>query len=488
MTGIQDKNYYDNVEQDFVPDGAPVTEVWDEIANSACNTCHNPLAAHGGSRQDVKLCVLCHSPADGRSRLPATPWTSRSWSTRSTWARTCRASQAGIPYYVRPQREHRLLRGRLPAGHPQLHHAATPRRPRRPTIWYTYPSQVACGACHDNIDWVDRREPPGRSRSRRHRVRQLPPAGRRPRVGRLGPGRAHGALQVDPAQGPERRDRLGDQHGPRPEADGRSRSSSMTRTDGPVLPSTTPSGSSNLNLLMGGPTTDYAINPLPRARGRGRLRRDDRHLHVHDRHPGGRHGHLGLLDRGPPHRQPRSAPQRRDDLHRGRDEPGALRGRRRQARRSRGARSSISPTATRATDSSPSTAASASTPKSASCATTPTRATSPAGRPTPAPPESIDFKRMIHRIHTGEELTQIYTIYGFGTSPANNFNHVLYPGDRRDCVKCHVDGHPAGQREPAPGPASPRRRCATGTPRSSTTRQPASVATTRRPRPPTPTS
>jgi OmcA/MtrC family decaheme c-type cytochrome len=46
---------------------------------------------------------------------------------------------------------------------------------------------------------------------------------------------------------------------------------------------------------------------------------------------------------------------------------------------------------------------------------------------------------MIHRIHTGEELVKDYTVYGFG-STANNFNHVLYPGDRKDCVKCHKDG------------------------------------------------
>ena len=62
MSAIQDKNYYSNVEQDFVPNGAAVSAVWDEIPQAACNTCHNPLSAHGGSRQDVKLCVLCHSP------------------------------------------------------------------------------------------------------------------------------------------------------------------------------------------------------------------------------------------------------------------------------------------------------------------------------------------------------------------------------------------------------------------------------------------
>jgi OmcA/MtrC family decaheme c-type cytochrome len=53
-------------------------------------------------------------------------------------------------------------------------------------------------------------------------------------------------------------------------------------------------------------------------------------------------------------------------------------------------------------------------------------------------PESGAFKRMIHRIHTGEELTQDYTIYGFGGNPSN-FNEVRFPGDRRDCLTCHVN-------------------------------------------------
>jgi OmcA/MtrC family decaheme c-type cytochrome len=53
------------------------------------------------------------------------------------------------------------------------------------------------------------------------------------------------------------------------------------------------------------------------------------------------------------------------------------------------------------------------------------------------PPESIALKRMIHRIHTGENLTQDFTIFGFGGVP-NNFNEVRYPGDRKDCVQCHT--------------------------------------------------
>src|SRR5512140_345906 len=51
--------------------------------------------------------------------------------------------------------------------------------------------------------------------------------------------------------------------------------------------------------------------------------------------------------------------------------------------------------------------------------------------------ESISFQRMIHRIHTGEELSQDFTVYGFHGS-VNNYNEVTFPGDRRDCAKCHT--------------------------------------------------
>lgn len=69
---------------------------------------------------------------------------------------------------------------------------------------------------------------------------------------------------------------------------------------------------------------------------------------------------------------------------------------------------------------------------------------------------SIDFKYMIHKIHTGEELNnKPYVIYGFGTPPTNytaiDFSEVRFPGDRRDCQTCHVDG--SNLIPPYPGPA-----------------------------------
>ena len=69
------------------------------------------------------------------------------------------------------------------------------------------------------------------------------------------------------------------------------------------------------------------------------------------------------------------------------------------------------------------------------------------------PPESIDFKRLIHRIHSGENLSQDYTVYGFGTPPSvNNFNGVLLPGRPARLPDVPRPDIAAGPREPAGGP------------------------------------
>ena len=86
----------------------------------------------------------------------------------------------------------------------------------------------------------------------------------------------------------------------------------------------------------------------------------------------------------------------------------------------------ISQAATRATTFSRSTVASATSSTSALPATT------PATTDTATPPESVSFQRMIHRIHTGEALTQTYKIANAA------YNEVLFPGDRRNCAKCHT--------------------------------------------------
>lgn len=59
------------------------------------------------------------------------------------------------------------------------------------------------------------------------------------------------------------------------------------------------------------------------------------------------------------------------------------------------------------------------------------------------PPQSIDFPVLIHRLHTGDtaeaggQMTP-FVVYGFNHSK-NDFSDVRYPADLRDCSKCHVN-------------------------------------------------
>ncbi|MCX5770044.1 MAG: OmcA/MtrC family decaheme c-type cytochrome [Candidatus Hydrogenedentes bacterium] len=54
---------------------------------------------------------------------------------------------------------------------------------------------------------------------------------------------------------------------------------------------------------------------------------------------------------------------------------------------------------------------------------------------------TVNFKDMIHRIHTGEELNRPYSVAGHGGN-ATDFREVLFPGDRRQCTICHIEERP----------------------------------------------
>ncbi len=61
------------------------------------------------------------------------------------------------------------------------------------------------------------------------------------------------------------------------------------------------------------------------------------------------------------------------------------------------------------------------------------------------PAQTIDFPVMIHRLHAGSMAPTVpggqltpFVIYGFGGS-VNDFSNVLFPGYLGDCGKCHVN-------------------------------------------------
>lgn len=149
LTTIIGKTYYSNVLKDFRPDGAQVTEVWDAFKTATCNACHDPLALHGGSRREVKLCVLCHNKTQSLD-----PDTGNS------------VQMAEMIHKIHDGPN--LDKGYTIIGNQQsvndFSHTTYPQDIRNCTtchkadaaeghIWYSNPSRQACGSCHDSITW-----------------------------------------------------------------------------------------------------------------------------------------------------------------------------------------------------------------------------------------------------------------------------------------------------------------------------------------------
>jgi OmcA/MtrC family decaheme c-type cytochrome len=67
-------------------------------------------------------------------------------------------------------------------------------------------------------------------------------------------------------------------------------------------------------------------------------------------------------------------------------------------------------------------------------------ATDEARRPEEAmPPTSINFRMLIHRIHSGAESEEPVLVYGFGGS-LHDYSHTEFPGNLNDCETCHLEG------------------------------------------------
>ena len=435
---IVGKNYFENVEYDFRPDAAPVTEQWAAFnIEQSCNKCHNPLAAHGGSRQDVKLCVTCHQPQT------VDPDTGNTVDFKVMVHKIHRGEnlpsvEAGTPYKIIGNAQ--SVNDYSHVVFPQdirncttCHNTAAPES----HIWFDRPSRAACASCHDDVNFETGEGHPGGAYADDSACASchVPQGDQEFDASIMG---AHTVpLKSTQLKGLKATivSVTNTAPGQKPTV-----TFQLTENDGTVLNPL--AFGSNLNLLMGGPTKDYAINPI-RERADGASFDGTVATYTFNRvipadavgtwafsiearrtvtlNPAPREGSPNVTEGAfnpvayaavtDSHPVPRRAVVQMGKCNECHDQL-ALHG---------GQRLNVE--------------------ECVMCHNP--NASDAARRPADKNPvESIDFKRMIHRIHTGEELTQDYTIYGFFTPPAPpnpvNFNEVLFPGDRRDCTTCHA--------------------------------------------------
>src|SRR5947209_2699578 len=164
------KNYFANVEFDFRPDGAAITagNSWDKMgASSTCLNCHDNVAAlnaHGGSRRDIKLCVLCHQP---QNTDPDTGNTvdMKVMAHKIHMGKHLPSVIAGTPYQIIGNAQ--SLHDFSTVGWPQMTQGnaltncalchegnVAANKGAQSNVWYSNPSRDACGSCHDDVNWV----------------------------------------------------------------------------------------------------------------------------------------------------------------------------------------------------------------------------------------------------------------------------------------------------------------------------------------------
>jgi OmcA/MtrC family decaheme c-type cytochrome len=142
----------------FVPNGAKVTHTRDVIETASCNQCHEQLSHHGGKRRGVNLCVMCHQPqavdVNSGNSLDLKVLVHK-----IHMGSSLPSVVAGGKYGIGSTDYSTVV---FPANvqrcevcHQQTTGAA------QATAFMTTPSRVACGSCHDNLNFATGANHPG---------------------------------------------------------------------------------------------------------------------------------------------------------------------------------------------------------------------------------------------------------------------------------------------------------------------------------------
>jgi OmcA/MtrC family decaheme c-type cytochrome len=428
------KTYYSDPTYDFRPDGVDVTEQWGSMFESTCNSCHHDLALHGGRRRALKGCMMCHNP---QSTDPESGNTvnMKEMGHKIHMGANLPSVQAGNPYFIVGYRGsvHDYSEVHFPQD---IRNCTTCHDPDAPEAYrhMVNPTRVACGSCHDNIDWET--------------------------------GEGHPVPQFDDSLCSACHIPEGEYEFDISVAGGHTIPTKSTQLAGlnmditdvtDVAPGATPtvyftltnddgtavtpiSALRTLNLRAAGPqgqTIDYTIDLSQDAREAG-TSGDEYMATFEDPLPEDATGTWTF-----------SADVRRsttiDDL--------SFEG----LEVTEGAFNPIF-FATVTDSEVDGRREVVSMEKCNTCHDTLAlhggqrfnvqeclichrpNATDEEVRPEEElPPESIDFKWLIHRLHKGHELNVDFTVYGYRSS-VHNYNHLLFPGDLRNCEACHVDG------------------------------------------------
>ncbi len=416
----------------FVPDGSKVQTVRDIVRVETCNAhCHDPLAMHGGSRRDTRLCILCHTP---QSSDPDTGNTIDFpvLIHKIHMGANLPSVKAGKPFQIigNRQRVFDFSEVEFPADprNCQMCHDAQSGAAQADA--YLKPNRSACGACHDDVNFA--------TGANHFDI---------PEVSDSQCGRCHipeGEMEYDASiLGAHRMERFsrdlpgtvfeiaGIENG----AAGKRPTVAFTVKDkaGNLIPL---SEMTSLGLVLAGPTSDYAL--FFREDGRRAKEAGGQYFYTFQNAiPADSKGSFSvsiegyrtvkLLANTLAERTVRDAGDNKVKYFSIDGSPVEQRRQVVAIEKCNACHYSLSMHGNNRNR----------VEHCVQCHNA--NQTDEARRPAyQMPAVTINFRHLIHRIHTGEDAETEYTVFGFGGRPFDT-TKIIFPGDRRNCNKCHVN-------------------------------------------------
>lgn len=423
---------YASTTYNFVPAGGEVTKVRDVVSTASCNSCHTSLAAHGGARRGMDLCVMCHAPQyidpDTGNTLGMTVMTHK-----IHMGKALPSVVAGGKYqligFQQSVQDYSHIGYPMDNRNCQSCHAQEGPKAASQARNMFRPTAASCGSCHDNINFAEGIGHPRVADDTRcaqcHR-----PAGERewdlsvagahtvPEFSRNLKGQSIELLEVTgaaPGQNASITYRLKD-------------------SEGNLL---SPSDMTALSFVMAGPTSDYSLyfsesgRTDPVSPSGTATHRFNRAL------PSDARGSFAITAEGyrnvtfeGPDRIPTTV---RDPL-KNQTTYFSVDGSPTQPRRQVVSMEKCNACHLRLEFHG------RNRNTTESCITCHNATMTDAARRTSAtlPAESISFATMVHRIHTGSTQGRDYVLYGFG-NVAHDYSKVTYPTSAANCDTCHIN-------------------------------------------------
>ncbi len=413
MVDYLGKSYYVNVFKDFVPATGAAATTWAVTTTAKCNACHDPIVGHGSNYREAKTCALCHNKNDMAGNL--------------------QEFDMGIWHRIHSSNLEDVGEITYPNYYLQNCEACHDSKQPQGTVFLTKPGANSCGGCHADIDFAAGVGHPAQANDNACANCHIPDSGQEFDASVKG---AH----VLPLESKQLKGLKAEILSVTNVAPGQKPIVTFKLSDSTGNLDPKPFGS-NVNVLVAGPTVDYATWPVPRENASTAVFNGTTSVYTMNwTVPATFKGTLTFsMD------VRRSVTVNGRTFNEGAFNPiynaaatGDVVPRRNVVSQAKclachdwlplhgGQRLAVA--------------------ECLLCHNANSDDKNSPIFPAGTVPESIQMARMIHRIHTGEELTQDYWVYGRGS--LYKFNEVLYPGDRRNCVACHTSAATANL--PAP--------------------------------------